>query len=100
MKADLLTQFILPLCLFLIMLGMGLSLKRTDFFRVLQEPQAFAVGLICQMLILPLIGVTVIYLFALPAELAVGVMILAFSPGGTTSNMFSYLAKGDVCLVD
>lgn len=98
MKADLLTLLILPLSLFIIMLGMGLSLKTSDFLRVCKEPKAFGVGLACQMLLLPVIGVAVIVLFDLPAELAVGLMILTFCPGGTTSNMFSYLAKGDVAL--
>ena len=98
MQADTLTQIILPLSLFIIMLGMGLSLQPADFSRVIQEPKAFGIGVACQMLLLPLVGATVAFLFALPPELAVGLMILSFCPGGTTSNLFAFLARGDVAL--
>ena len=98
MKADILTQVVLPLSLFIIMLGMGLSLKTNDFTRVLQAPKAMIIGITCQMILLPLIGLALVMAFSLPPELAVGFMILAFCPGGTTSNMFAYLARADVAL--
>ena len=98
MKADILTQIVLPFSLFIIMLGMGLSLKISDFTRVLQVPKAMIIGITCQMILLPLIGLALVMAFSLPPELAVGFMILAFCPGGTTSNMFAYLARADVAL--
>ena len=98
MKADILTQIILPLSLFVIMFGMGLALKLSDFMRVFKAPKAVSVGIACQMLMLPLVACIIIMLFGLKAELAVGLLILALCPGGTTSNMMSYLSKGDVAL--
>ena len=98
MKADVLTQIILPLALFIIMFGMGLSLKLSDFLRVFKEPKAVSVGIACQMIMLPVLACLIIVLFSLTAELAVGLLILALCPGGATSNMMSYLSKGDVAL--
>lgn len=98
MKADLLTQVVLPAALFFIMFGMGLSLKARDFKLVLTRPKAMAFGLLAQMVLLPLLGVAVLLIFNLPPELAMGLMILALCPGGTTSNLFTYLARGDVAL--
>jgi BASS family bile acid:Na+ symporter len=98
MQADILTSIILPLSLFLIMFGLGLSLKITDFKAILTKPKAIYLGLIGQMLILPFIAFVLAILFKLPPELAVGLMIIALAPGGATSNMFTYLAKGDVSL--
>ena len=98
MQADLLTQVILPIALFFIMLGMGLSLKLADFTQVFQFPKAVILGLSAQLLCLPLLGVLVVFLLGLQAELAVGLIILTLCPGGSTSNMISYLAKGDVAL--
>lgn len=97
-QADVLTQVVLPISLFIIMLGMGLALKVADFSRVLQYPKAFTLGIACQMMLLPLIGLAVIYLFGLSRELAVGLMVLSFCPGGVTSNLLSYLSRGDVAL--
>jgi len=98
MQAGIFIQVILPLSLFIIMLGMGLALKPADFTRVVQEPKAITIGILCQMVLLPLIGFFVVTIFGLKQELAVGLMILAFCPGGTTSNLMSYLARGDVAL--
>ncbi|PCJ44485.1 MAG: bile acid:sodium symporter [Moraxellaceae bacterium] len=98
MQADVFTQIILPLSLFIIMLGMGLALKVSDFSHVLQAPKAFVIGITCQMLLLPVLGYLIVVLFDLTQELAVGLMILTFCPGGTTSNMISYLSRGDVAL--
>jgi BASS family bile acid:Na+ symporter len=93
-----LTQVALPIAIILIMTGVGLSLIPADFKRVFQQPKAFLVGAICQMLILPLIAIAVIALTGLEGELAIGLFILSLCPGGATSNLYSYLAKGDVGL--
>ncbi len=93
-----LTQVALPIAIILIMTGVGLSLKPADFKRVLQQPKAFFIGAICQMLILPLIAITVIALTGLTGELAIGLFILSLCPGGATSNLYSFLAKADVGL--
>ncbi|ORU90459.1 MAG: bile acid:sodium symporter [Cycloclasticus sp. symbiont of Poecilosclerida sp. M] len=98
MQADLLTTVVLPASLFVIMLGMGLSLRLTDFSRVLRQPKAAVIGITAQMFILPLIAFLVAHVFKLAPELAVGLMIISFAPGGATSNMFTNLAKGDVAL--
>lgn len=89
---------VIPWSLFLIMLGMGLSLVPDDFRRVVKYPRAVAIGLSCQLLLLPIIGFALANLMPLTPELAVGVMLLAVCPGGTTSNLFAHLAKGDVAL--
>jgi BASS family bile acid:Na+ symporter len=94
-----LSQVVLPLALFSIMLGMGLSLVVDDFKRVLQYRKAVAIGLICQLVLLPLIGFAVVKLVAMDSPaLAVGLLVLTFCPGGATSNMLSLLARGDVAL--
>ncbi len=93
----LLTLF-LPLSLAIIMFSLGLGLTIADFKRVLTEPKAFTVGALSQVLILPVIALAIATLFNLPGELAVGVMILSFSPGGVTTNILTKLAKGDVAL--
>ena len=98
MQADTLTTVILPLSLFIIMFGMGLSLRIADFSRVIQQPKAAAVGITAQLLVLPLIAFVVAIVFQLPPELAVGLMIISLAPGGVTSNVFTNLADGDVAL--
>lgn len=89
---------VVPVCIFLIMMGMGLSLVPNDFKRVAKYPKAVSVGLVNQLLFLPIIGFTLASVMPLEPEYAVGVMLLVLCPGGTTSNMFSHLAKGDVAL--
>lgn len=98
MSSDILTQIVLPIALFLIMFGMGLSLKVQNFKDVVTAPKAVAIGLIGQMLFLPLFAFLLAVALALPPEIAVGLMIIALAPGGATSNMFTYLSKGDVSL--
>jgi BASS family bile acid:Na+ symporter len=88
----------LPVTLFCIMLGMGARLTPQDFRRLGHIPEAVACGVAGQMLLLPLLALLTVSLFHLPPEIVVGFMILAFSPGGTVSNLFSYLAHGNVAL--
>ena len=88
----------LPIALGLIMLGLGLSLTTDDFARVAKHPKAVAIALVCQILVLPVICFGLVQLFDLPPILAVGMMLLAASPGGTTANLYSHLFRGDVAL--
>ncbi len=89
---------IAPIALALIMLGLGLGLKVEDFTRVLKNPKDFLVGLICQLIILPIVAYLLIIVLKTPIELALGVMIIAAAPGGVTSNVLTKFAKGDVAL--
>ncbi|MBK6517060.1 MAG: bile acid:sodium symporter family protein [Polyangiaceae bacterium] len=98
MKESLATTIFLPAALAIVMLGLGLSLTIADFKRVVVYPKAVIVGLVCQMVLLPSVCFGIAKAFALPPELAVGLMLLAASPGGATANLFSHLAKGDVAL--
>ncbi|MCF2857205.1 bile acid:sodium symporter family protein [Pseudoalteromonas sp. SMS1] len=88
----------LPIALILIMMGVGLSLTTHDFARVLKQPKSFFIGAACQLFLLPLMAIAVIAITGLSTELAIGLFILALCPGGTTSNLYTYLAKGDVGL--
>jgi len=89
---------IAPICLALIMLGLGMGLTIQDFGRVAKQPKDFLVGLICQMILLPIVAFVLIKIFNTPIELALGVMIIAAAPGGVTSNVLTKFAKGDVAL--
>ena len=89
---------IAPIALALMMLGLGTSLTINDFTRVIKNPKDFFVGLICQLILLPVIAFVLIKLLNTPAELAVGVMIIAAAPGGVTSNIYTKFANGDVAL--
>jgi BASS family bile acid:Na+ symporter len=97
-EASVLTAVLLPLALFIIMLGMGLGLTVDDFKRVVVEPRAMVLGLLAQLVMLPLVGLGLAIAFPLSPELAVGVMVLAACPGGPTSNLISYLVRGNVAL--
>lgn len=88
----------LPLALGIIMFGLGLDLTPADFARVARRPRAAAVALGCQLLLLPAICFALVLLFRLPPILAVGMLLLAASPGGTTANLYSHLFRGDVAL--
>lgn len=93
-----LTTIGLPVALGIIMFGLGLSLTVGDFARVLKQPKAVIVALLCQLIILPAICFGLVLAFQLPPVLAVGMMMLAASPGGTTANLYSHLFRGDVAL--
>ena len=88
----------LPVALAIIMFGLGLSLQVDDFRRVARSPRAVVVALTLQVLVLPVIAFGLVIGFGLDPLLAVGVMLLAASPGGTTANLFSHLFHGDVAL--
>ncbi|MBC8071762.1 MAG: bile acid:sodium symporter family protein [Deltaproteobacteria bacterium] len=98
MEDSSITAVLLPIALAIVMLGLGLSLTLADFKRVVDYPKPVVVGLTCQMLVLPVVCFAIARGFGLPPELAVGLMLLAASPGGATANLFSHLAKGDVAL--
>ncbi len=98
MSADPVTTLFLPLALGFIMFGLGLSLRIADFTRVLVLPRAVLIGLFCQVLILPFVCLGIAHAFGLEPALAVGLMLLAASPGGATANLYSHLANGDVAL--
>ena len=89
---------IAPFALALIMLGLGASLTVKDFTRVFQNPKEFFVGLICQLVVLPIVGYLLIIILKTPIELALGVMLIAAAPGGVTSNVLTKFADGDVAL--
>lgn len=98
MQASLLTTVLLPLALGVIMLGLGLGLTPDDFRRVARYPRAVLLGLFLQTGVLPWVAFGLALAFRLSPELAVGLMLLAASPGGATANIYSHLAHGDVAL--
>ncbi len=89
---------IAPICLAIIMFGLGLGLTISDFTKVVKNPRDFFVGFICQVILLPIIAFFLIQIISLPIEIAMGVMIIAASPGGVTSNILTKFADGDVAL--
>ncbi|MFC0626991.1 bile acid:sodium symporter family protein [Kribbella deserti] len=98
MSDSVLTSVLLPIALAIIMLGLGLSLTVADFARVARMPKAVAIALGTQVILLPLICFGMVKVLGLAPALAVGMMLLVASPGGTTANLFSHLAGGDVAL--
>ncbi len=93
-----LTTVALPLALGIIMFGLGLSLTLEDFRRVRQHPRAVLVALGCQIVLLPVVCFGIVELLDLSPLLAIGMLLLAASPGGTSANLFSHLFRGDVAL--
>lgn len=91
-------QLLLGIAIIIIMLGMGLSLEIRDFQRIVKKPNSVLTGLICQIITLPIFAFLLIFLFDLQGGLAVGLVLIAACPGGAVSNMFTFLAKGDVAL--
>jgi BASS family bile acid:Na+ symporter len=91
-------SLLLPFAIGVIMFGLGLSLTLGDFARVLRYPRAVVVGLVVQTVVLVGVAYVITQTFALPVALAIGMMLLAASPGGATANIFSHLADGDVAL--
>jgi BASS family bile acid:Na+ symporter len=94
----LVVQIFLPLALALVMFGLGLTLTVADFARVAKYPKAAVIALVCQVVVLPAVCLGLVLAFGLGGALAVGMMLLVASPGGTSANLFSHLAGGDVAL--
>jgi len=89
---------IAPVCLAIIMFGLGLGLTVADFKRVITIPRDFIIGFLGQVIILPIIAFILIHIISMPPEIALGVMIIAAAPGGVTSNILTKFANGDVAL--
>ena len=98
MQANFITAVLLPVALAIVMLGMGLSLLPSDFQRVTKYPKAVAVGLVNQLIVLPILGFLIAKVIPMQPAIAVGLIILAICPGGPSSNLITYFAKGDVAL--
>ncbi len=93
-----LIQIGLPVALFIIMVGMGLTLSVRDFRNVAVYPRSTVIGSVSQILLLPLIAFALIWVLGLSGPIAVGLVVIAACPGGTTSNLFTFLARGNVAL--
>lgn len=89
--------YIAPL-LGVVMFGMGMTLRLDDFKIVFSRPKDVLIGCLAQFTIMPMLAWILAYAFSLPPELAVGVVLVGTCPGGTSSNVMTYLAKGDVAL--
>ncbi len=98
MQESILSNVILPLAIVIIMVTLGMTLTLADFRRVLTQPRPVLTGLLCQLVLLPLLGFAVAGLFPLPAVYAVSIILLAASPGGATSNLIIHAADGDRAL--
>jgi BASS family bile acid:Na+ symporter len=98
MQESLLSNVILPLAIVIIMVTLGMTLTLADFRRVFTQPRQVLTGLLCQLVLLPLLGFAVAKIFALPAIYAVSIILLAASPGGATSNLIVHAADGDRAL--
>lgn len=92
------TDVILPLALAFIMFTLGLGLSISDFSNVFRKPKNFLIGLISQLIFLPIVGLILVIIWPLPVEIAIGVMLIAAAPGGVTSNILTFFARGDVAL--
>lgn len=95
---NVLIDVVLPLALAFIMFTLGLGLRIADFTRVFSIPKAFAVGFVNQMILLPIVGFVIALALGMPAELAVGMMILALAPGGVTTNVLAKIGDGNMAL--
>ncbi len=98
MQSSVFTVVLLPVALAIVMLGMGLSLLPEDFQRITRYPRAVAVGTVCQCLVLPLLGALIALVVPMEPVMAVGLVVVAVCPGGPSSNLMTYLARGDVAL--
>lgn len=95
---NVITDVILPLALAFIMFTLGLGLTFSDFARVAKMPKNFLIGLVSQLVFLPLVALIIVFVWPLQPELAIGLMLIAAAPGGVTSNILTSFAKGDVAL--
>ena len=92
------TDVVLPLALAFIMFTLGLGLSFADFVKVAKSPKNFLIGIVSQLIFLPLVALLIIFVWPLQPELAIGLMLIAAAPGGVTSNILTSFAKGDVAL--
>jgi Predicted Na+-dependent transporter len=88
----------IPWMLGLIMFGMGMTMTPGDFKSILQSPKAVAIGVVAQFMVMPGLAFLLCQLFQLPAEIAIGVILVGCCPGGTASNVITYMAKGNTAL--
>ena len=95
---NVITDVILPLALAFIMFTLGLGLTFSDFARIAKMPKNFLIGLVSQLVFLPLVALIIVFVWPLQPELAIGLMLIAAAPGGVTSNILTSFAKGDVAL--
>jgi BASS family bile acid:Na+ symporter len=98
MQNDLVSSILLPLSLAFIMFSLGLGLTLADFGRIVKQPRALLIGVVCHFVLLPLVCFAMVKFFGITGALAVGFMIIAACPTGTTSNLLTYIARGDVAL--
>ncbi len=98
MQESILSTVVLPLAIVVIMVALGMTLTLADFKRVATQPRQVAIGLLCQLVLLPLLGFAVAAIFALPPVYAISIILLAASPGGATSNLIVHAADGDRAL--
>jgi bile acid:Na+ symporter, BASS family len=98
MDSPLLASFVMPAAIAVIMCSLGMTLTPADFRRVLVAPRGVAIGMLNLALISPLLALAMAELFGLPAELAVGLVLLGASPGGMMANMLTHLSRGDTAL--
>lgn len=98
MQSSLFTTVLLPIALAVVMLGMGLGLVPADFGRIVRDPKAVMAGTLCQVVALPLFALLIVSVMPMPPVIAVGLIVLALCPGGPSSNLITYLARGDVAL--
>lgn len=98
MQGDIVSGIFLPLALAFIMFSLGLGLTPADFVRIVKQPRALLVGVVCHFVLLPLVCFAMLKAAGLPPVFAIGFMILAACPSGTTSNLLTYIARGDVAL--
>lgn len=98
MQESVLSSVVLPLAIVLIMVALGMTLTIADFRRVLTQPKQVGIGLLCQLVLLPVLGFIVAGMFALPTVYAISIILLAAAPGGATSNLIVHAADGDRAL--
>ncbi len=92
------TDVVLPLALAFIMFTLGLGLSFSDFIQVAKNPKNFLIGLVSQLIFLPIVALIIVFIWPLQPELAIGLILIAAAPGGVTSNILTSFAKGDVAL--
>lgn len=98
MQGDIVAGILLPAILVFVMFSLGLGLVLEDFARIVRQPRALLVGVFCHFVVLPVVCFLMLKTFGLTGVFAVGFMILAACPTGSTSNLLTYLARGDVAL--